>query len=204
MDVRERSGANLSEVHQAILNASLCLGRICDDREHASEKAKLASWYVGLPDCCQSRTFCKPLLALTSNPKELCPGGRLFGVLMAAMRSKNTNIQLEDNFARAQSAKVSTRGREDHSTMLAAKHLLAEIKVLHVKDVLRQAEQQYSSAVQAEPLLEEPSRSGNQHTLADSNATQKGTLAQDCISCILLIPHTLGLTYILSIFQMFS
>lgn len=122
----------------------LCLGRLCDSSETLEAKQSLASWYFNLKPCCRSESFCKPLLQKASAAQDLCPNGRLHGVLVACSRTKNTNIELENNFARAQSIKKTCRGREDHSTQLAAKHLLAEVKLAHSKDILRLSNSEYA------------------------------------------------------------
>ena len=114
----------------------LCLGKLCDSRVSNVEKQNLADWYVSLPDCCRSTSFCKPLLTLCTSASDLCPNGILHTTLDACFRTPATNIQCENNFARAQSAKQATRGRSDHSSQLCAKHILAEVKALHRKDFI--------------------------------------------------------------------
>lgn len=141
----------------------LCLGRLCDSQEDFSEKQALATQFFNLPRCCQCESFTKPLLRLASSPSDLLPGGKLFGTIEATARTKITNIEVECNFARANSAKAATRGRQDHSSQLCAKHLLAEIKACHAKDLVRQANQGYMTPpVHGEALVK-------QSTLASSD-----------------------------------
>ena len=96
----------------------LCLGKLCDSRVGADEKTELACWYYSLPQCCRPQSFCKPLMSVVDSPSDLCDGGKLYGTLLACFRTPCTNIQCENNFARAQSAKQATRGRSDHSSQL--------------------------------------------------------------------------------------
>ena len=99
-------------------------------------KQDLANWYFNLPDCCRSQSFCKPLLSMCTCASDLVPNGRLYHTLDACFRTPPTNIQCENNFARAASSKLATRGRSDHSAQLCAKHILAEMKALHRKDIV--------------------------------------------------------------------
>lgn len=121
----------------------LCLGKLCDQRIDITEKESLASWYFSLPTCCRSQSFCQPLLSHAQDSKDLLPGAKLSGTLEACFRTPCTNIQCENNFARAPSAKLATRGRSDHSSQLCGKHILAEMKACHLKDARRTAANAY-------------------------------------------------------------
>ena len=121
----------------------LCLGMLCDQRVDMTDKESLASWYFNLPHCCRSQSFCRPLLSHAQDSRDLLPGARLSGTLEACFRTPCTNIQCENNFARAQSAKLATRGKSDHSSQLCGKHVLAEMKATHLKDARRKAAHAY-------------------------------------------------------------
>ena len=141
----------------------LCLGKLCDPRLTDSSHEDLAKWYFNLPPCCRSQSFCEPLLQHVNDPADLCQHGKLHGALESCFRTTPVTIQCENNFARAQSAKQATRGRSDHSSQLCAKHILAEIKALHRKDLQRHIDKSYMadtrSHADADIPSDEPTRS---------------------------------------------
>ena len=92
-----------------------CLARICDDRLANEFKQQLAQWVVRLPDCCCCSAFMKPLKdALT------CPDDLVFGngrkMLEAAFTGTNTNVQVENCFARATSMQRDTRSVQSNTS----------------------------------------------------------------------------------------
>lgn len=121
----------------------LSLGKLCDPHLVDSSQRDLAKWYFNLPSCCRSQSFCEPLLQHVHDPADLCRHGKLHGALESCFRTTSVTIECENNFARAQSAKQATRGRSDHSCTLAAKHILAEIKAVHKKDLQRHMDKSY-------------------------------------------------------------
>ena len=108
----------------------LCLARICDDEMPNGSKIQLAEWAVKLPDCCCCSLFMKPLRENLISANDLVFGeGRR--VLEAAFMGTNTNVQVENCFARTASMQRVTRGRSNQTPSLFAKHYLAEIKKVH-------------------------------------------------------------------------
>lgn len=120
----------------------LCLARMCDNELSVDFKMKLAEWVVNLPDCCCCSLFMKPLRENLISANDLVFGeGRR--VLEAAFMGTNTNVQVENCFARAASMQRVTRGRSNQTPSLFAKHYLAEIKKVHTRTMnLRSQESQ--------------------------------------------------------------
>ncbi len=102
----------------------------------SAEKHKLAQSFLTLPKCCCCMAFCSPLRDLVDNIPDL-----LDGIGAKALKSlastKVTNIEVENNFARAHSSKLTGRGRNEFVQSMAAKHLLSEIKLQHLKSIRR-------------------------------------------------------------------
>lgn len=114
----------------------LNLARLVDHRTNERYKRRLAQWFLDLPDCCQCSSFLKPLGALKLTQDDLLEGcGR--SILHAAFHCKNTNLEVEDNFARAVSMKGACRGKTDKSHTMFSKHLLADLRAAHLKDRMR-------------------------------------------------------------------
>lgn len=115
----------------------LSLARLQDSTRSLDEQKGIATSYCNRSACCRSVSFDEPLHLLGATPEDLMLEGRLGQAMSAVFRTKPTNIEAEDNFSRAQSAKMATRGRSDSLPQFAAKHILAELKQLHRKDFMR-------------------------------------------------------------------
>ena len=107
-----------------------CLASIVDPSVDTASKERLARWFCNLNECCHCQAVCRPLKRWIQEPQQLLTGkGKR--ILEALFQTKNTNIECETNFARAHSAKMATRGRNDCVHQMAAKHFLAEVKHIH-------------------------------------------------------------------------
>ena len=115
------------------------LARLLDSSVDINDLQELASWFLELPDCCLNGWFGKALRQQVSAPADLLPqsDGRGQPLLRALYNCKNFNIEVENKFARMQSMKKVGRGRMDLSHNLAAKHLLSEVKLAHVRELTR-------------------------------------------------------------------
>ena len=99
------------------------------------EKKHLSTWFWNLPRCCLCEALCQPLKALVHSESDLRLGYGL-KLLQAIASTKTTNIEVENNFARA-GAHTAGRGRNEFVQGLSAKHVLAEIKLLHRRSLQR-------------------------------------------------------------------
>ena len=131
------------------------LARLVDKRCRDADKAAIAAWFMGLHDCCLDEGFSAKVRRMaTGGSVDLLPGGRLHLQLKSSFHSKNTNMTVENNFARAQTAQCVARGNSGQASSLSARHMLAECKRLHVRDVTLSARGGYvqptSDALQAD------------------------------------------------------
>lgn len=110
-----------------------CMASLLNTEMPLDEKKSLSEWFCGLQDCCLDTAFGVPLKAQLESPADLMPTGKRYMLLQACFQSKNCTLETENNFARLQSMKRATRGRSDIASSLAAKHLLSEIKLSHLK-----------------------------------------------------------------------
>ncbi|CAE7803730.1 unnamed protein product [Symbiodinium sp. CCMP2592] len=111
----------------------LCLARLVDEDVSMDARRVIAHWFVNTcGDCCLDAAFSKLLHSKCSGADDLLPDGSLHGVLQLAFCGKNTNIEAENNFARAQKA---AQARTSLSTSMAAKHVLSEAKRCHLSDI---------------------------------------------------------------------
>ena len=78
------------------------LARLVDKRCRDADKAAIAAWFMGLHDCCLDEGFSAKVRRMaTGGSVDLLPGGRLHLQLKSSFHSKNTNMTVENNFARA-------------------------------------------------------------------------------------------------------
>ena len=104
-------------------------------------KTRLATWFMQLPPCCLCAALGSPLRSLVNSVQDLtAEDGIGYKILQATFSSKNTNVTVENAFARAASSSKANRGRNDHSHTLMSKHVLAEMKFAHKtsKDAMNQ------------------------------------------------------------------
>ena len=112
-----------------------CLARLVDVDRSFDEKQVIANWFMKRSRCCLDAAFSRGLRDRARTEDDLLPGGSLYGVLELAFTGKNTNVETENNFARAQKAQRTGQGRSVLSTSMAAKHVLSEAKRYHLLDV---------------------------------------------------------------------
>ena len=125
----------------------LSLGALVDPSVSEDRKLSIARWFLGLSQCCLCTAFCQPLKAKAQDERDLLEGPAS-KLLQASFQTKNTNIECETNFARAHSAKMATRGRNDFVHTMAGKHFLSEIKLSHKVSLERNL---LNSAASADP-----------------------------------------------------
>ena len=77
-----------------------------------------------------------PLRSTLSTPDDLMEGHKGFDILRATFACKNTNMTVENAFARATSMRLVGRGRRDQAHNLWAKHCLAETKAAHRRSLV--------------------------------------------------------------------
>eukprot|EP00439_Symbiodinium_sp_Y106_P068934 s1213_g11.t2 len=113
------------------------LARLLDTTIDESRLSELASWFVKLPTCCLNDWFGHAVRAHVSDETDLLPRGKCQTLLRGLYNCKTFNIEVENNFARMQSMKRVGRGRLDLAHNLASKHVLAEAKLAHVRELTR-------------------------------------------------------------------
>lgn len=109
----------------------LCLARLVDPLVGETSRVRLATWFSQLKPCCLDKAFSSPLRSMVHTPQDFLEGNKGFDILRAAFACKNTNMTVENAFARAASMRAATRGRNDQTHNLWAKHILAETKSAH-------------------------------------------------------------------------
>lgn len=92
---------------------------------------------MGLEPCCCNSWWTTPVKERAKETADLMPGGSCTALLKAMFNGKIFNIEVETNFARMESMKRVGRGRSDLASSLSAKHILAEAKLGHVRELLR-------------------------------------------------------------------
>jgi len=112
-----------------------CLGKLLSSEASSKEREDLASWFVGLPECCLDQAFGVPMRERVQTPADILPDGKCIPILECVSHTKIFNIEIENNFARMQSMKRVGRGRSDITSNLAAKHFMAEAKLTHIKHI---------------------------------------------------------------------
>lgn len=112
------------------------LANLIDDDVVSEEKRELASWFMALPRCCLDAATSYPLREIIKTEWDLLHGCGV-KILQSICSTKTTNIEVENNFARAHSSKMTGRGRNEFVQSMSAKHLLSEIKLHHRKTVER-------------------------------------------------------------------
>lgn len=78
------------------------------------------------PPCCVERYFARPFLDSIDDPSDILPPNQRYQELCLAFRQKVSNMELENNFARA--AKMNQSNPHSISSM-CAKHITSELKL---------------------------------------------------------------------------
>lgn len=124
------------------------LATLVDGTATMLKKQNELNRFMAMNSCCLSEGFCRPLRAQLQpelNGAELLPEGKLHGLLQSAFQCLPFNVLVENAFARLKSMQKTNRGRSDLSHTLACRHVLAEVKALHLQHLQR-------SHTQDEPL----------------------------------------------------
>ncbi len=112
-----------------------CLAMLLNVQADLEEKRAMAEWFCQLKECCKDNAFSKPLATLVESTADLLPHGKCETLLRSCFNGKTFNIEIENNFARMQSMKRVSRGRSEIAPSLAAKHLLSEAKLCHLRHI---------------------------------------------------------------------
>ena len=91
----------------------------------------LAEQFLAMKPCCLDSAFSMPLRDMISDPGDILQGGGYYGLIKASFQGINTNVSVENSFARLKSMSRAGRGKNDISPTLCSKHLLAEVKKHH-------------------------------------------------------------------------
>ena len=134
--------AAIAETHHRLiepyLTIPLSLASLIDPEVSDAKKEEVSRHFLQLPPCCCCQAVCLPLRRMATDSESLIRGS-CSHVLESIFATKNTNIEVENNFARAHSAKITSRGRNDYLPSLASKHILAELKTCHRISLERKA-----------------------------------------------------------------
>lgn len=87
-----------------------CLAALADPRLAESEHIALARQFLLSKPCCRDNGFSARLRSQMNLVEDLMNGGRLCGCITLLSHHKVTNIEIENNFARALSASKCARG----------------------------------------------------------------------------------------------
>jgi hypothetical protein len=109
------------------------IAALVDSRLGATEHERIATAFTKAPSCDLDYAFSQRLQSVTTAPADLQRHGKHFGVVDTMSLQKVVNVQCEDNFARAAAMRGVMRGKTGTMAGHASKHVLAEVKVAHVK-----------------------------------------------------------------------
>ena len=132
------------------------LAVLCDTAASISKKQNVADWFMNLNACCLDVAFSRKVQQMATNAQDLLPGmgdTNLNLQLRSSFQSKNSNVTVENNFARAQTAQQATRGNPGMAASLAARHILAECKRAHLQDCCCCTQNRYDCDSAQEPGL---------------------------------------------------
>jgi hypothetical protein len=125
------TGQLLNRLVQPYQQYPLRLARLVDENLPYELRLDEANQFLRTPECCLDEHYSLPLQRKISSPHELLDPGLIHNALVLTFRSKNINIEVETNFARAANQRSSTRGRSQHTSSAAAKHVVSEIALQH-------------------------------------------------------------------------
>ena len=91
----------------------------------------LAEQFLAMKPCCLDSAFSLPLHDMTDHYRDLLQGGQYYSLVKASFQGINTNVSVENTFARLKSMSRAGRGKNYISHTLCSKHLLAEVKKHH-------------------------------------------------------------------------
>ena len=152
------------------------LVNLIDPEFSDAAKQRLSTWFWNLPRCCLCQALCQPLKDHVASERDLRLGSGV-KILQAVASTKTTNIEVENNFARAGSHSTG-KGRNEFAQGLSAKHVLAEVKLLHRRSLQRCSLMPESGDSQQVPIEDgsQPGASGSD--LGDSLVISESQGAQ--------------------------
>ena len=103
------------------------------DASHSEEyRLNRATDFLQKRSCCVERHCARPILEemrKSGGSKSILPGNVFFDDLSSFFRMKNSNIEIELNFARSSNMRRAMRGRNHSISSMTSKHVGAEIKL---------------------------------------------------------------------------
>lgn len=117
---------------------------LVNPRLDEQKRVLLAEQFIALPACCKDELFSQPLLndlQEAGGPTAMLPTHAFHHDVVLSMRAKISNIEIENNFARASNARTALRGRHHNISSMAAKHVTAEGKLAYCRKALSSQDQ---------------------------------------------------------------
>lgn len=146
----------------------------CLINPHLSEgrRVAIAERFLQMKPCCVDQCFGQPVLKsmrVAGGSQSIVPPNPFHGDLVLGLRTKVSNIEIEDNFARASSSRCAMRGRNHNASSMTAKHVTAEAKLM----LRRQVESQRCTGgatnhIVAGPFYKRPNSKGKNTTIKDT------------------------------------
>jgi hypothetical protein len=109
----------------------LRLARLVDHSLSFSDRLQEATLFHRTHQCCLDPHFGIPLQNKTTTPATLLTSPMLVKSLRVSFMTKNVNLEVETNFARAANQRAAQRGRAHCTASLASKHVISEIALAH-------------------------------------------------------------------------
>lgn len=102
------------------------ISQLCDTSIPLPDRISFFQKLKELKPCCLERFFAKPFVNDVEEISDILPPSNLFDQLCTAFRCKVSNMEIENNFARA----LKMNKTNPHNiTSLVAKHVTAELKL---------------------------------------------------------------------------
>ena len=98
-------------------------------------RSTVAREFLSANECCLCEGYSKPLRELVGEhcrPDDLLPGGKWYLLIKSSFQCLPFNVSVENAFARMKNQQRTSRGRNDVTHTLAAKHVLSEVKSSHL------------------------------------------------------------------------
>jgi hypothetical protein len=107
------------------------IAKLVDSSLSHTDRLHEANLFHNRNNCCLDPHFSIPLKSKASTGSQLITEERLTKSITLAFMTKNINIEVETNFARAANQRGSQRGRAQSTASAAAKHVVSEIALSH-------------------------------------------------------------------------
>lgn len=102
------------------------IAQLCDTSIPLPDRISFLQKLKGLKPCCLERFFSRPFVNDVEEISDILPPSNLFDQLCIAFRCKVSNMEIENNFARA----LKMNKTNPHNiTSLVSKHITAELKL---------------------------------------------------------------------------